>query len=93
MKSNHALWIGPLITLAGAVSYFTVFSRFAPLRDFPWLNLPVVLAGLALSALAFWRAIARRSVYRGTILGSRCCRIPTCASSTRSACATRVAIR
>jgi hypothetical protein len=52
---NHAMWLGPLITFAGMVSYFTVFVRWPALRDFPWVNLPLVLAGVALSILAFRR--------------------------------------
>jgi hypothetical protein len=66
---NHALWGGPLLVFAGAVSYFTVFARFPVLRDFPWLNLPLVLLGLAWSGLGVWRAYARRTRYRGRILG------------------------
>ena len=66
---NHALWIGPLVTLAGAVSYFAFFARFPALRDFPWVNLPVVLLGLGLSALGLTRAYKRTSSYRGKILG------------------------
>jgi hypothetical protein len=66
---NHALWIGPLVTFAGAVSYFTFFARFPVLRDFPWVNLPAVLLGLGLSALGLTRAYKRASSYRGKILG------------------------
>jgi hypothetical protein len=66
---NHALWIGPLVTFAGAVSYFAFFARFPALRDFPWVNLPVVLLGLGLSALGLTRAYKRTSSYRGKTLG------------------------
>jgi hypothetical protein len=67
---NHALWLGPLLALAGVVSYFTLFVRWPALRDFPWVNLPVALAGVGLSALAAWRAFFRSERYRGKILGS-----------------------
>jgi len=50
------LWLGPVIVLAGVLSYFTYFARFAALRDFPWLNLPLVVLGLLLSALGSWIA-------------------------------------
>ena len=50
MKRNLA-WFGPLLTVLGFVSYFLYFSRFPTLRDFPWVNLPAVVAGAALSAL------------------------------------------
>lgn len=69
-RRNHGLWIGPLVTIAGAISYFTLFARYAVLRDFPWINLPLVLIGLAVSAIALGRAYSRRSSHRGKILGS-----------------------
>jgi hypothetical protein len=67
---NHLLWIGPLLTFAGGVSYFLYFARFPALRDVPWVNLPLVLAGLLLSVIALGRAFSRRAVYRGKVLGS-----------------------
>jgi len=66
---NHALWIGPLVAFAGGVSYFLVFARYPVLRDFPWVNLPLVLIGLAISALGMWRAYSPATAYRGRILG------------------------
>ena len=69
-RRNHAIWLGPLVTLAGFISYFTYFIRFAELRDFPWLNLPLVLIGLAVSILGVSRAFVRAAVYRGKIVGS-----------------------
>lgn len=57
-RRNHAAWIGPLLSLAGLVSYFTVAVRFPDLRDVPVLNLTIVLAGLALSV---WAVLPRRS--------------------------------
>jgi hypothetical protein len=58
-RGNHALWLGPILAFAGTVSYFVYFARFPALRDLPWVNLPVVLAGLALSAYGFVRALSR----------------------------------
>lgn len=52
-RRSHLVWIGPAVAFAGAVSYFLVFARWPALRDFPWVNLPWVLAGLGLS-LAGW---------------------------------------
>ena len=69
-KPNLALWFGPPLVFVAAVSYFLVFARFPVLRDFPWLNLPLVLAGMGLSAFGLWRAFAKPDVYRGKILGS-----------------------
>jgi len=67
---NHLIWLGPLVALAGVLSYFMFFVRFAALRDFPWVNLPLVALGVTLSLLGLWRALARPAVYRGKILGS-----------------------
>jgi hypothetical protein len=59
---NHAVWIGVLTSIVGLISYFFVFARFAPLRDFPWINLPMVLIGVGVSIwairrrLSFWSA-------------------------------------
>ncbi len=55
------LWsiLGPLLALAGILSYFFFFARFPGLRDFPWVNLPIVLLGITLSLLGFlsaWRS-------------------------------------
>lgn len=67
-RRNHLVWIGPLVTVAGALSYFYVFVPVPALRDFPWVNLPLVLLGLAASALGVWRAFARREVFGGRLL-------------------------
>jgi hypothetical protein len=64
MRRDHRVWIGPVVTFAGAVSYFTTFSRFAFLRDFPWLNLPIVLAGVVLSALGARNAFRSSGTWR-----------------------------
>ena len=70
MKRNHLIWIGPLVVFTGLVSYFMVFARFAALRDFPWLNLPLVLLGAVLSAIGVRRAFSRPEIFRGKVLGS-----------------------
>ncbi len=69
-RRNHLIWIGPLVAVIGLVSYFLVFARYPVLRDFPWLNLPLTIAGVALSALGLWRTIRRPEVFRGRVLGS-----------------------
>ena len=66
---NHLLWLGPLITFGGAVSYFLFFARFPALRDFPWVNFPLVLGGLILSFVGLRRAFDKASAYRGKWLG------------------------
>ena len=53
---NHLAWIAPVIAIAGFLSYFAVFSQWPLFRDFPWLNLLILLAALALSLVAARRA-------------------------------------
>ena len=67
-RRNHLIWIGPLVAFAAAVSYFEVFASFPALRDFPWVNLPLIFLGLGLSALAVWRAFRHSDVFRGKVL-------------------------
>jgi len=56
---NHLAWLGPLVVFAGFVSYYLVFVDYPALRDFPWINLPLIWAGAFLSALAMRRAVVR----------------------------------
>ena len=67
-RRNHAIWLGLLLSFVGLFTYgYTV--RFPALRDFPWVNLPLVIVGASLSAVGFWRTVQPRSAYRGKILG------------------------
>ena len=56
----HTIWVGPLVTFAGTVTYFQVFARYPTLRDFPWVNLPVVIAGVVLAIVGFVHVVTRR---------------------------------
>ncbi len=49
---KHGIWLGPLVVFLGVISYFLVFARFPAVRDFPWINLPIVFIGLAISTAA-----------------------------------------
>ena len=49
---NHFVWLGPVVCFVAGVSYFEAFASVPPLRDVPWVNLPLVLVGWALSVLA-----------------------------------------
>ena len=67
-RRNHLIWIGPLIGLVGILSYFMVFARFAALRDFPWINLPLVILGAVAAAASVRRAYGNAQIYRGKVL-------------------------
>lgn len=69
-RSNHAIWLGPVIVFVGVVSYFTHFSQFPGLRDFPWVNLPIVVIGFVLSFISVKRAFGRSDIFRGKIVAS-----------------------
>jgi uncharacterized membrane protein len=58
-KKNFA-WIGPALTFAGVVTYFMWFARYPLLRDFPWVNLPVVILGVVLSFLGVMAVFAAK---------------------------------
>ena len=47
---------GLLVAFFGVISYFSFFFRFPALRDFPWINLPLVLVGLGLGLCGLKRA-------------------------------------
>ena len=55
---NYLAWLGPIVTFAGAISYFLYFVRFPDLRDFPWVNLPLVGLGVLLSGVGLLRAFS-----------------------------------
>ena len=67
-RRNHLIWIGLAVTVAGVLSYFMVFARYPVLRDFPWVNLPLVALGFGLSAAGARRAFGRSEVFRGKVL-------------------------
>ncbi len=61
---KHAVWLGLVLTLVGALSYFLYFFQFPSLRDFPVLNLPIVLLGVLVAGAGCWRVFRQR---RGTL--------------------------
>ena len=56
---NYFAWLGPIVTVVGAISYFAYFVRFPDLRDFPWVNLPLVGLGAVLSIAGLYRAMRK----------------------------------
>ena len=51
---KHAVWLGVVITFAGFMSYYFYFAQFPDLRDFPVINLPLVLMGMVATAAGCW---------------------------------------
>ena len=69
-KWNWAVWTGVVLVVAGILSYPLYFVRFPALRDFPWVNLPLIIFGLALLAVGLVRAFRQPELHRGKIVGS-----------------------
>jgi hypothetical protein len=55
-KTNHLLWLGPLLAVFGCLSYFLLFARWPLFRDTPWLNLLILVGAVALSFAGLRRA-------------------------------------
>jgi len=55
---KHSIWLAPLITVVGFVSYYLYFARFPVLRDTPWVNLPMVTFGAVLAIAGLVRGWA-----------------------------------
>ena len=68
-RSNHFVWLGPLVAFVGVISYFLIFARFPSLRDFPWVNLPIVVAGLLMSVVGLRRAFDVTRKMRAKLFG------------------------
>lgn len=69
-RRNWALWLGPPLALAGLLSYFLLFSRWATSRDFPWANLLILGVALALSISGLQRSWQRGTWQRvGGVVG------------------------
>ena len=66
--SRHFLWLGPLLVVVGSISYFLVFVHYPVLRDFPWVNLPVVAVGLLMSAVGLRQTFDPMRSLRGKII-------------------------
>jgi hypothetical protein len=62
------MWVGFLIVVAGLLSFVPVFAQFPATRDFPWVNLLLFAAGLALLGLGLVRAYRHPDRYRGRVI-------------------------
>lgn len=67
---NAQIWSGFALVLAGLFSYIPIFTRFPITRNFPWVNLLLLAAGLGLLISGLILAFRRPEVYRGRIFGS-----------------------
>ena len=66
-RPQLAVWGGLVITIAGGMSYFTYAVQFAALRDFPVLNLPIVLLGAALAGVGCLQVFRRGASIVGKV--------------------------
>jgi hypothetical protein len=67
---NPFVWWGSVLVLVGILSYPFFFAKFIVTRDFPWLNLLLIVLGLVLLAIGILRAFRRPDAYRGKIFAS-----------------------
>lgn len=67
---NWRVWAGFALVLAGLLTYIPIFALFPATRDFPWVNLLLLAAGLALLGVGLARAYRRPRVYRGKVCGT-----------------------
>ena len=67
---NLRIWAGFILCLAALISYPTFFVRYPITRDFPWVNLLLVVVSLFLLVTGILRAFRRPDAYRGKIFGS-----------------------
>jgi len=56
--------LGPLVTVAGFLSYVTLIHRWRALSDVPWLNYAILALGLWLSATGLRQAWTRGRLRR-----------------------------
>ncbi|MEO2094002.1 MAG: hypothetical protein ABGY71_08050 [bacterium] len=55
-QKNRQAWLGPLISMIGLATYFTISVQIPALRDSALVNLALVLLGVALSVMGAKRS-------------------------------------
>lgn len=68
-RLNLYLLTGFLVTIGAFLSYYLYFVYFPSTRDFPWVNLLLFGAGLALLGVGLRRAYLEPERYPGRITG------------------------
>ena len=67
---NIPIWLGLLVVLGGAVTYFPLVDRFPAQGNLPWATLLIFGVGLLLIAGGLVYAFREPRTYRGRIAGS-----------------------
>ena len=67
---NSPIWTGFAVTLVAVFSYIPFFVRFPGMRDVPWANLLLFLAGGCVLAAGLKRAYREPERYRGKVGGT-----------------------
>jgi hypothetical protein len=66
---NWPIWVGFAVALLAVFTYEPVFLRFPITRDFPWVNLLLMVVSLCLLVAGLRRAFGSPGKYRGNIAG------------------------
>ena len=67
---NWPLWSGLVLSGIAFISYFTLFARWPVTRDFPWVNLLLFVAALALLYAGVRRASRKIIPVITTVVGT-----------------------
>ena len=64
--------LGLPVVLVGFLSYFMIFAKYPITRDFPWVNLPIMVIGLGMAWRYRWRhrkaRLARTRIFSSLLL-------------------------
>jgi hypothetical protein len=64
-KINWPLWVGFLLTVIAAFSYYAFFVEYPVTRDFPWVNLLLFGIAVALLLIGLRRAFSKQQPHPG----------------------------
>lgn len=66
---KRMVMLGVITTVIGLMSYFTFFYQFPNLRDFPVVNLPLILLGVTMTAAGTWGVFRQSGVLGKCLAG------------------------